>query len=57
MTTTAVGGQTTVSGGALTPAGWVLWVVITVMVGRLWRGPWNLACPRAADHCEMIPRT
>ena len=39
VTTTAAGGQTTVSGGGLTPAGWVLWVVITVMVGRLWRAP------------------
>ncbi len=35
----AAGGPTTVSGGGLTPAGWVLWVVIAVMVGRLWRAP------------------
>ena len=35
----AAGGQTTVSGGGLTPAAWVLWVLIAVMVGRLWRAP------------------
>jgi hypothetical protein len=35
----AAGGQTTVGGGGLTLAGWVLWVLITVMVGRLWRAP------------------
>jgi hypothetical protein len=39
VTTKAAGGQTTVSGGGLTLAGWVLWVVIAVMVGRLWRAP------------------
>jgi hypothetical protein len=39
VTTEAVGGQTTVSGGGLTAAGWVLWVVIAVLVGRLWRAP------------------
>lgn len=35
----AAGGQTTLSGGGLTPAGWALWVVIAVIVGRLWRAP------------------
>ncbi len=39
VTTTAAGGQTTVTGGGLSLAGWVLWVAITVMVGRLWRAP------------------
>ena len=39
VTTTAAVGQTTVSGGGLTPAGWVLWALIAVLVGRLWRAP------------------
>jgi hypothetical protein len=53
VTTTAAGGQTTVSGGGLTPAAWVLWIVITVMVGRLWRAPriWR------ARRGGWIPRT
>lgn len=43
VTARAAGGQTAVSGGGLTVAGWVLWVVIAVMVGRLWRasGTWR----------------
>ncbi len=39
VTAKAVDGHTTVSGGGLSGAGWVLWVVIAVMVGRLWRAP------------------
>ena len=39
VTATAVDGHTTVSGGGLSIAGWVLWVVIAVLVGRLWRAP------------------
>ncbi len=35
----AAGGHTTVSGGGLSLAGWVGWVLIAVMVGRLWRAP------------------
>jgi hypothetical protein len=50
VTTTATGGKTTVSGGGLTLAGWVLWAVIAVLVGRLWRAPrtWR---------ARWIPRT
>ena len=39
VTVKAGGGQTTVSGGGLSVAGWVLWIVIAVMVGRLRRAP------------------
>jgi hypothetical protein len=39
VTAKAVAGQTTLSGGGLTAAGWVLWALIAVMVGRLWRAP------------------
>ena len=39
VTAKAADGQTTISGGGLTPAAWVLWVLIAVMVGRLWRAP------------------
>ncbi len=39
VTTTATDGQTTISGGGVTPAGWVLWIAIAVLVGRLWRAP------------------
>ena len=39
VTTTAADGQTTVSGGGLSLVGWVLWVAIAVLVGRLWRAP------------------
>ena len=39
VTVKAGGGQTTVSGGGLSVAAWVLWIVIAVMVGRLWRAP------------------
>jgi len=39
VTATAVRGHTTVSGGGLSITGWVLWVVIAVLVGRLWRAP------------------
>jgi hypothetical protein len=50
VTTTATGGKTTVSGGGLTLAGWVVWAVIAVLVGRLWRAPrtWR---------ARWIPRT
>jgi hypothetical protein len=39
VTAKAADGHTTLSGGGLTLAGWLLWVIITVMVGRLWRVP------------------
>ena len=39
VTATAVDGQTTLSGGGLSIAGWVLWIIIAVLVGRLWRAP------------------
>lgn len=39
VTAKAVGGQTSLSGGGLTLAAWLLWIVIAVMVGRLWRAP------------------
>lgn len=39
VTCTAVNGHTTVSGGGLSLLGWVLWIAIAVMVGRLWRAP------------------
>jgi len=39
VTVKAASGHTTVSGGGLSVAGWVLWVAIAVMVGRLWRAP------------------
>jgi hypothetical protein len=39
VTVKAVGGHTTLSGGGLSVAGWVLWVVVAVLVGRLWRAP------------------
>jgi hypothetical protein len=39
VTCTAVNGHTTVSGGSLSLLGWVLWLAIAVMVGRLWRVP------------------
>jgi hypothetical protein len=41
VTVTAVHGHTTVSGGWVSVAGWVLWVLIAVMIGRLWRAPGN----------------
>jgi hypothetical protein len=39
VTSTAVNGHTTVSGGGLSLLGWALWLVIAVLVGRLWRAP------------------
>jgi hypothetical protein len=39
VTVRADGGLTTVSGGGLSVAGWVLWAAVAVMVGRLWRAP------------------
>jgi hypothetical protein len=39
VTVKALGGHTTVSGGGLSVAGWALWIVIAVIVGRLWRAP------------------
>jgi hypothetical protein len=39
VTCTAVDGHTEVSGGGLSLLGWVLWIAIAVLVGRLWRAP------------------
>jgi hypothetical protein len=39
VTCQATDGHTTVTGGALSPLGWALWIAITVLVGRLWRAP------------------
>jgi hypothetical protein len=39
VTAKAADGHMTVSGGGLSIVGWVLWAVIAVMVGRLWRAP------------------
>jgi hypothetical protein len=39
VTVNADRGLTTVSGGGLSVAGWVLWALIAIIVGRLWRAP------------------
>lgn len=41
VTYTFVDGHGTWVGGAWTPAAWALWIVATILVGRLWRAlPW-----------------
>ena len=39
VTCVAVDGHTTVTGGSLSLLGWGLWLVIGVLIGRLWRVP------------------
>jgi hypothetical protein len=39
VTCSVLDGQTTVTGGGLSLLGWVLWLAIAVLVGRLWRAP------------------
>jgi hypothetical protein len=39
VTCTVVDGRTTVEGGGVSLLGWLLWLAIAVLVGRLWRVP------------------
>lgn len=50
VTYTFVDGHSHSVGGAWTPVTWLLWIVATVLVGRLWRIPlsWRRSHPRAA---------
>jgi hypothetical protein len=50
VTVTFVNGEATTFGGASSPVAWVIWIVATVLVGRLWRvvPVWSRA--RARSH-------
>ncbi|MEZ0091826.1 hypothetical protein [Streptacidiphilus sp. EB129] len=41
VTYTFVDGQNTWTGGAWTPFAWALWIIATVLVGRVWRFRWT----------------
>ncbi len=53
VTYTYADGQGTFVGGAWTPLAWALWIIATILVGRLWRAPlaWRRrrAAARAAE--------
>ncbi len=52
VTYTYADGQGTFVGGAWTPLAWALWIVATVLVGRLWRAPLAWRRRRAAGAGE-----
>lgn len=53
VTYTYTNGQGTFVGGAWTPLAWALWIIATILIGRLWRAPlaWRRrrAAARAAE--------
>lgn len=40
VTYTFVNGEGTHVGGAWTPLAWIIWIVATILIGRLWRVGW-----------------
>jgi hypothetical protein len=52
VTCTAVDGRTSISGGGLSLLGWAAWLVIAVLIGRLWRAPatWRARARTAVGH-------
>jgi hypothetical protein len=56
VTYTFVDGHSHSVGGAWTPVAWILWIVATVLVGRLWRIPlsWRRSRSPAAVTQETV---